>query len=446
MISNPLQMIKEKEAPIVSTPTAQIERINIADLDAMSREELMVLAQEANINNYASLKKGELIFRLLPTRSDDQFAIISGGILELVDDGYGFLRHDSLRGGVNDVYVSQSQIRRFGLRTGDYVTGQVRPPKNGEKYYGLLRVESVNEMEPEVAKGRPTFEELTPIFPKELINLEVANDSLSGRLLNLLAPIGRGQRGMIVSPPKAGKTILLKHIANGISTNYDDIHLMVVLIGERPEEVTDMKRSVKGEVISSTFDEPVEDHTKVAEVALSRAKRLVECGRDVVILLDSITRLTRAYNLSIPTSGRTLSGGIDPIALYPPKRFFGAARKCEEGGSLTIIGTCLVDTGSRMDEVIYEEFKGTGNMEVHLDRKLSERRIFPAIDIQKSGTRREELLLDETTLKAVWLLRRMVSMISNDPASYAETTEKVLQRMAKTANNEEFLATLTKEV
>ena len=344
------------------------------------------------------------------------------------------------------MYVSQSQVRRFGLRTGDHVTGQVRPPKNGEKYYGLLRVESVNNMEPEAAKGRPTFEELTPIFPNQLINLEVPDGSLSGRLLNLLSPIGRGQRGMIVSPPKAGKTILLKHIANGIATNYDDIHLMVVLIGERPEEVTDMKRSVKGEVISSTFDEPVEDHTKTAEVALARAKRLVECGQDVVILLDSITRLTRAYNLSIPSSGRTLSGGIDPIALYPPKRFFGAARKCEEGGSLTIIGTCLVDTGSRMDEVIYEEFKGTGNMEVHLDRKLAERRVYPAIDIQKSGTRREELLLDESTLKAVWLLRRMVSMVSNDPTSYAETTEKVLERMSKTANNEEFLATLTREV
>ena len=257
-----------------------------------------------------------------------------------------------------------------------------------------------------------------------------------------MAPIGRGQRGLIVSPPKAGKTLLLKHIANGITTNYNDIRLMVVLIGERPEEVTDMKRSVSGEVISSTFDEPVEDHTKVAEVALARAKRLVEVGEDVVILLDSITRLTRAYNLAIPTSGRTLSGGIDPVALYPPKQFFGAARNCEEGGSLTIIGTCLVDTGSRMDEVIYEEFKGTGNMEVHLDRKLSERRVFPAIDIQKSGTRREEILLDEQTLKQVWLLRRMVSMVSNDPNSSAEATEKVLQRMAKTATNAEFLTNL----
>ena len=423
---------------ILGEPT----RIDIADLEALSRERLLELAREANINNFPSLKKSELIFRLLPSRLDDHYTIVSGGTLALADEGYGFLRHDGLKAGVNDVYVSQSQIRRFGLRTGDYVTGQIRPPKDSEKFYGLLRVETINEVDPNVAKNRPSFDDLTPIFPQELINLEAPITGLSGRLLTLMAPIGRGQRGLIVSPPKAGKTLLLKHIANGITTNYTDIRLMVVLIGERPEEVTDMKRSVAGEVISSTFDEPVEDHTKVAEVALARAKRLVEVGEDVVILLDSITRLTRAYNLAIPTSGRTLSGGIDPVALYPPKQFFGAARNCEEGGSLTIIGTCLVDTGSRMDEVIYEEFKGTGNMEVHLDRKLSERRIFPAIDIQKSGTRREEILLDEHTLKQVWLLRRMVSMVSNDPNSSAEATEKVLQRMAKTATNAEFLTNL----
>ena len=418
------------------------KRIDIADLEALSRERLLELAKEANINNYPSFKKSELIFRLLPSRLDDHCTIVSGGTLALADEGYGFLRHDGLKAGVNDVYVSQSQIRRFGLRTGDYVTGQIRPPKDSEKFYGLLRVETINEVDPNVARNRPSFDDLTPIFPQELINLEAPITGLSGRLLNLMAPIGRGQRGLIVSPPKAGKTLLLKHIANGITTNYTDIRLMVVLIGERPEEVTDMKRSVSGEVVSSTFDEPVEDHTKVAEVALARAKRLVEVGEDVVILLDSITRLTRAYNLAIPTSGRTLSGGIDPVALYPPKQFFGAARNCEEGGSLTIIGTCLVDTGSRMDEVIYEEFKGTGNMEVHLDRKLSERRVFPAIDIQKSGTRREEILLDEYTLKQVWLLRRMVSMVSNDPNSTAEATEKVLQRMAKTATNAEFLTNL----
>ena len=435
--------MKRRPPPAVSpTILGEPRRIDIADLEALSRERLLELAREANINNFPSLKKSELIFRLLPSRLDDHYTIVSGGTLALADEGYGFLRHDGLKAGVNDVYVSQSQIRRFGLRTGDYVTGQIRPPKDSEKFYGLLRVETINEVDPNVAKNRPSFEDLTPIFPQELINLEAPITGLSGRLLTLMAPIGRGQRGLIVSPPKAGKTLLLKHIANGITTNYTDIRLMVVLIGERPEEVTDMKRSVSGEVISSTFDEPVEDHTKVAEVALARAKRLVEVGEDVVILLDSITRLTRAYNLAIPTSGRTLSGGIDPVALYPPKQFFGAARNCEEGGSLTIIGTCLVDTGSRMDEVIYEEFKGTGNMEVHLDRKLSERRVFPAIDIQKSGTRREEILLDEHTLKQVWLLRRMVSMVSNDPNSSAEATEKVLQRMAKTATNAEFLTNL----
>ena len=435
--------MKRRPPPAVSpTILGEPTRIDIADLEALPRERLLELAKEANINNFPSLKKSELIFRLLPSRLNDHYTIVSGGTLALADEGYGFLRHDGLKAGVNDVYVSQSQIRRFGLRTGDYVTGQIRPPKDSEKFYGLLRVETINNVDPNVAKLRPSFDDLTPIFPQDLINLEAPITGLSGRLLTLMAPIGRGQRGLIVSPPKAGKTLLLKHIANGITTNYNDIRLMVVLIGERPEEVTDMKRSVSGEVISSTFDEPVEDHTKVAEVALARAKRLVEVGEDVVILLDSITRLTRAYNLAIPTSGRTLSGGIDPVALYPPKQFFGAARNCEEGGSLTIIGTCLVDTGSRMDEVIYEEFKGTGNMEVHLDRKLSERRVFPAIDIQKSGTRREEILLDEQTLKQVWLLRRMVSMVSNDPNSSAEATEKVLQRMAKTATNAEFLTNL----
>ncbi|MDP2728251.1 MAG: transcription termination factor Rho, partial [Dehalococcoidia bacterium] len=340
---------------------------------------------------------------------EQQGNLFRTGFLEIVDDGYGFLRQDNFLPGINDVYVSQSQIRRFALRTGDLVTGQVRPPKNGEKYYGLLRVEAVNNMDPEVAKTRPYFENLTPIFPNRVINLETTTPNLSTRLLNLIAPVGRGQRGLIVSPPKAGKTVLLKTIANATTANVSDIHLMVCLIGERPEEVTDMRRSVKGEVISSTFDEPVENHIRVAEMALERAKRLVETGKDVFILLDSITRLTRAYNLSVPSSGRTLSGGIDPIALYPAKRFFGAARNLEEGGSLTVLATCLVDTGSRMDDVMYEEFKGTGNWELHLDRKLAERRVFPAMDIQRSGTRREELLLDETTLRQVWLLRRMVS-------------------------------------
>jgi transcription termination factor Rho len=378
------------------------------------------------------------------TQAERDSALTTGGILEIVDDGYGFLRGESLLPGQNDVYVSQSQIRRFGLRTGDYVTGQVRPPKDSEKYYGLLRVENINGLDPDGAKSRPYFENLTAIFPNEMIDLETPSPDLSGRLINLISPIGRGQRGLIVSPPKAGKTFLLKAIASGIAANYPDIHLMVALIGERPEEVTDMKRSVKGEVVASTFDEPVEDHTRVAEMALERAKRLVEGGKDVVILLDSITRLTRAYNLAMPPSGRTLTGGMDPVALYPPKRFFGAARNCEEGGSLTVIATCLVDTGSRMDEVIFEEFKGTGNQELRLDRRLAERRVFPAIDIAGSSTRREELLLDEATLRQVWLMRRMMSMISSNASNPSEATERLLERLSRTGSNAEFLATLSK--
>ncbi len=378
------------------------------------------------------------------TQAERDSALTTGGILEVVDDGYGFLRGESLLPGQNDVYVSQSQIRRFGLRTGDYVTGQVRPPKDSEKYYGLLRVENINGLDPDAAKSRPHFENFTAIFPNQMIDLETPSPDLSGRLINLISPIGRGQRGLIVSPPKAGKTFLLKAIAAGIAANYPDIHLMVALIGERPEEVTDMKRSVKGEVVASTFDEPVEDHTRVAEMALERAKRLVEGGKDVVILLDSITRLTRAYNLAMPPSGRTLTGGMDPVALYPPKRFFGAARNCEEGGSLTVIATCLVDTGSRMDEVIFEEFKGTGNQELRLDRRLAERRVFPAIDIAGSSTRREELLFDEATLRQVWLMRRMMSMISSNASNPSEATERLLERLSRTGSNAEFLATLSK--
>ncbi|MBA2287047.1 MAG: transcription termination factor Rho, partial [Ktedonobacteraceae bacterium] len=329
-----------------------------------------------------------------------------------------------------------------GLRTGDMVSGQVRPPKDNEKYYGLLRVEAINGMNPEDAKRRPHFDNLTPIFPQEMFNLETGAANIPGRIINLVAPIGRGQRGLIVSPPKAGKTMLLKSIANSITENYDDAHLMIALIGERPEEVTDMKRSVKAEVISSTFDEPTEAHTRVAEMVLERAKRLVEGGRDVVILLDSITRLSRAYNLAVQPSGRTLSGGLDPSALFPPKRFFGAARKIEEGGSLTIMATALVDTGSRMDDVIYEEFKGTGNMELLLNRKLAERRVFPAIDIGLSSTRREELLLDEKTLRAVVVMRRMFSTLAEQRG--LEAMEALLQFMARTSNNMEFLATLNK--
>ena len=419
--------------------------MNISDLENKSREELIELAKEMGISSYTNLKKQDLVMRLLQANAEQQGYSFAGGILEVIGEGYGFLRQNSLLPSSADVYVSQSQIRRFGLRTGDVVAGQVRPPKNSEKYYGLVRVETINDMNPELVKKRVPFGSLTPTFPDKLIDLETRPDDLSTRLMNLIAPIGRGQRGLIVSPPKAGKTVLLKSIANAITANYNDIHLMVCLIGERPEEVTDMRRSVKGEVIAATFDEPVENHTRVAELALERAKRMVESGKDVVILLDGITRLTRSYNLAMPPSGRTLSGGIDPAALHPSKRFFGAARNMDEGGSLTIIATCLIDTGSRMDEVIYEEFKGTGNMELHLDRRLAERRIFPAMDIQRSGTRREELLLGEETIKQVWLLRRMVSMIASDAVNFAETTERVLDRMRKTKSNAEFLDTLTKE-
>jgi transcription termination factor Rho len=415
--------------------------VNLAELESKTRDELQEMAKELGIAGVSTLRKQDLVFRLLQAQTEQQGHIFRGGVLEIVEDGFGFLRQERYLPGNNDVYVSQSQIRRFGLRTGDMITGQVRPPKDSEKYYGLLRVELVNGLDPEVAKRRPHFDTLTAIFPREMLNLETVSNNLTQRLINLVAPIGRGQRGLIVSPPKAGKTTILKHIANGITSNSNDIHLMVCLIGERPEEVTDMKRSVKAEVISSTFDEPVEDHTTVAEMALNRAKRLVEGGRDVVILLDSITRLARAYNLAMPPSGRTLSGGIDPIALYPPKRFFGAARNIEEGGSLTVMATCLVDTGSRMDDVIYEEFKGTGNMELHLDRKIAERRTFPAIDVARSGTRREELLLDDWSLKQVWTMRRMLTAIGS-----TEGTELVLSRLAKTANNKDFLTTLTKDV
>ena len=417
--------------------------MNLAELQDKTNEELMELALEMEVlEDDIMPRRQDLLMKVLHAYAEQQGQMMANGILSIVTEGYGFLRQDGNTPGAGDVYVSQSQIRRFGLRTGDDVAGQVRPPKEGERYFGLVRVEAVNSTDPEASRARPHFENLTPIFPHEHIKLETAPNLPSTRLIDLLAPVGRGQRGLIVSPPKAGKTTLLKDMANGIAANAPDIHILVALIGERPEEVTDMRRSIKGEVYSSTFDEPVEDHCRVAELVLERAKRVVEGGRDVAILLDSITRLTRAYNLAVPTSGRTLSGGIDPIALYPPKRFFGAARKIEEGGSMTILAACLVDTGSRMDDVIYEEFKGTGNMEVHLDRKLADRRIFPAIDIDRSGTRREELLLDEATLKKVWLLRRMVGMVASDAMKSTEATETVLERLRKTKNNQEFLDTL----
>ncbi len=420
--------------------------MDLAELRTKSNEQLLELAVEIGaVENGTVPKRQDLMIKILNHFGERDGQITATGILSIVNEGYGFLRQNGSHPGAGDVYVSQSQIRRFGLRTGDEISGQVRPPKDGERYFGLVRVEGVNEVEAESARNRPHFEYLTPIFPTDHIKLETTSANLSTRLMDLLSPVGRGQRGLIVSPPKAGKTTLLKQVANGIAANAPDIHIMVALIGERPEEVTDMRRSVEGEVYSSTFDEPVEDHCRVAELVLERAKRMVESGKDVAILLDSITRLTRAYNLAVPTSGRTLSGGIDPVALYPPKKFFGAARNTEESGSLTILAACLVDTGSRMDDVIYEEFKGTGNMEVHLDRRLAERRIFPAIDIDRSGTRREELLLDETTLKQVFLLRRMVGMITHDGMKSTEATDKVLERLVKTKDNVEFLATLGRD-
>jgi transcription termination factor Rho len=415
--------------------------LDVSDLREMSVTELRQVGRELELDTQTDERKDDLVDAILQRQTERAGLDYATGILDVVDEGYGFMRRHGLLPSLEDVYVSSSQVRRFGLRIGDRVSGAVRAPREQEKYWGLLRVDSVNGVDIETARRRPVFNDLTPVHPDVLLNLESDPKNLSQRMINLVNPIGKGQRALIVSPPKAGKTMLLKAMANGITANYPDILLMVALIGERPEEVTDMRRSVKGEVISSTFDEPTENHTHVAEMALEIAKRQVETGRDVVILLDSITRLARAYNLALPPSGRTLSGGIDPIALYPPKRFFGAARKIEEGGSLTIIGTCLVDTGSRMDDVIYEEFKGTGNSELILDRKLAEKRIYPSIDVMRSGTRREELLLEDGTLKMVWTMRRMLSAVGSN-----EGIELLLNRLAKTDTNAQFLAGLTKSL
>lgn len=424
--------------------------MDIGELEAKKIGELRDMARDMNVNGFSTMKKQDLVYELMRANAEASGYDFRGGILEIVEDDkqtMGFLRSKNYLPGPNDIYVSNSQIRRLGLRTGDMVMGQVRVPKENEKYYSLLRVEAVNGMSPELAKKRPHYGSLTPIFPNEKIKLETQPHILSTRLLDLVAPIGRGQRGLIVSPPKAGKTTVLKEIANGISENHPDIHLMVVLIGERPEEVTDMDRSIDGEVVSSTFDEPVRQHCRVAEMALERAKRLVESDRDVVILLDSITRLARAYNLTVSPSGRTLSGGLDPTALYPPKRFFGTARNLEFGGSLTIIATCLVDTGSRMDDVIYEEFKGTGNMELVLSRRLQERRIFPAFDIERSSTRREDLLLSGDELQRVYMMRRMLGHLMDTPGyDISSATSAVLERLRGTRTNYEFLETLTKDM
>ena len=415
--------------------------MNLTELQSLNNEELYKLGKELGVFENGNMPhRREMMSKVLANLSEKNGNLKAAGILSILNDGYGFLRQSGGTASNSDVYVSQSQIRRFSLRTGDEVSGQVRPPKDGERYFGLVRVEQVNDSEPDRSRRRRHFESLTAIHPTRQIKLETGKDLVSTRLIDMLSPIGRGQRGLIVSPPKAGKTTLLKQIADGIAANAPDIQLMVALIGERPEEVTDVTRSVEGEVYSSTFDEPVEDHCRVAEMVLERSKRLVESGKDVVILLDSITRLTRAYNLAVPSSGRTLSGGMDPVALYPPKKFFGAARNTEEGGSLTIIAACLVDTGSRLDDLVYEEFKGTGNMEVHLDRRLAERRFFPAIDIERSGTRREELLLDESSLQHVWLLRRFVGLQKSQGDDNAiEIIDKIIRR---TRNNQEFLANL----
>jgi len=437
-------------ASAVLKPKAETYCMDIGVLEEKKVSELRELARELEIPGYSAMKKQDLVFGIMRADAEAKGLNFQGGVLEIIEDDkqtMGFLRSGSYLPGRSDVYVSNSQIRRLGLRTGDMIYGQVRIPKDNEKYHSLLRVEAVNGMSAEEARKRPRFSALTPIFPDQKLKLETDPNVLSTRLLDLVAPIGRGQRGLIVSPPKAGKTTVLKEIDNGISENYPGIHLMVVLIGERPEEVTDMDRSIDGEVVSSTFDEPVRQHCRVAEMALERAKRLVEGGRDVVILLDSITRLARAYNLTVPPSGRTLSGGLDPGALYPPKRFFGSARNLEDGGSLTIIATCLVDTGSRMDDVIYEEFKGTGNMELLLSRRLQERRIFPAFDIERSSTRREDLLLSGDELARVYVMRQMLGHLMDTPGyDISSATQAVMQRLRGTKTNYDFLETLTKDM
>ncbi len=410
-------------------------------LEEKTLVELYKVARELDIPSYYTFRKQELIFEILKAQTKKDGRLFAQGILEIMPDGFGFLRPFVYLPSQEDIYVSPSQIRRFGMRTGDMISGQVRPPKESERYFALLRVEGVNGASPDDALDRIHFDALTPLHPAEKLNMESDPKQLSTRVIDLISPIGKGQRGLIVAPPKAGKTVLLKEIANSISKNHPEMVLKVLLIDERPEEVTDIERSVKGEVISSTFDEIPENHIKVAEMVIERAKRLVEQKKDVVILLDSITRLARAYNLVIPPSGRTLSGGLDPSALHKPKRFFGSARHMEEGGSLTILATALVETGSRMDDVIYEEFKGTGNLELHLDRKLSEKRLFPAIDIKKSGTRKEELLLGEETMEILWALRRTTHSMST-----AEATEFLLDQLKKTKDNEQFVLTVQKSL
>jgi transcription termination factor Rho len=413
--------------------------MNVSELKSKKINELTQLAKKLEIEGYAGMRKQELIFSLLQAQIEKNGLIYGEGTLEILPDGFGFLRAPSYNylPGPDDIYVSPSQIRRFNLRTGDTVSGQIRQPKESERYFALLKVEAINYEDPEAARDKILFDNLTPLYPDEKTNLEVAADNYSARIMDLLTPIGFGQRGLIVSPPRSGKTMLLQNIANCIVKNHNDIILFVLLIDERPEEVTDMERSVRGEVISSTFDEPAERHVQVAEMVIEKAKRLVEHKKNVVILLDSITRLARAYNSVMPPSGKILSGGVDSNALQRPKRFFGAARNIEEGGSLTIIATALIDTGSRMDEVIFEEFKGTGNLEIQLDRRLADKRIFPAIDIKKSGTRKEELLLDEATLNRVWIIRKLLASLNP-----VDALEFLLDKMQGTQDNKEFLESM----
>ncbi len=412
--------------------------MNIAELESMTSVELQELARNLGLSGIKRFRKKELIIEILKHETTKENLLFISGILEITPEGYGFLRVDNYTPSPDDVYVSPSQIRRFSMRTGDEILGQVRPPKDGERYFALLRVLAINLSDPELAAQRPCFDDLTPIYPNQRLHLETTPTNYSMRLMDILSPLGLGQRGLIVSPPKAGKTTILKMLANAIAENHPDVEIIVLLIDERPEEVTDMRRSVNGEVICSTFDMPPENHVRTADIVLARAKSLVESGKDVVILLDSITRLARAHNLIVPPSGRTLSGGVDPAALHRPKRFFGAARKLEEQGSLTILATALVDTGSRMDDVIYEEFKGTGNMELHLDRKLAERRVFPAIDIYRSGTRREELLLTPEELDATWVLRKAMGSLGP-----AETLDLLLDRVTHTKSNAELIELIT---
>jgi len=427
--------------PAPPAPAPARPSLNINDLKDMSIQKLTQIGKDLNVAGATGTRKQELIFQILKAQAEQSGFVFSEGVLEVLPDGFGFLRAPDYNylPGPDDIYVSPSQIRKFDLHTGDTVSGQIRPPKEGERYFALIKVEAVNFEAPDQAREKLFFENLTPLYPQTAIKLETAAENLSSRVMDLLTPIGKGQRGLIVAPPRTGKTMLLQNIAQSITTNHPEVFLIDLLIDERPEEVTDMQRSVKGEVISSTFDEPAQRHVQVAEMVIEKAKRLVEHKRDVVILLDSITRLARAYNTVIPASGKVLSGGLDSNALQKPKRFFGAARNIEEGGSLTIMATALVDTGSRMDDIIFEEFKGTGNMEIHLDRKLTDKRVFPSIDITKSGTRKEELLLPKEDLSRVWVLRKVLN-----PLSPTEAMELLLDKMGKTRSNADFLSAMQK--